>query len=47
MRAYVSFKNLDNSQGFSGGSDVDVDGAIKVGNLGIRISGGSDFHGKG
>jgi hypothetical protein len=45
MRAYVSFKNLDNLKA-SGGSDVDVDGAIKVGNLGIRISGGSDFHGK-
>ncbi|TAL49981.1 MAG: DUF2807 domain-containing protein [Chitinophagaceae bacterium] len=45
MKAYVSFKNLDRLEA-SGGSDVDVDGSIKVSKLGMHISGGSDFSGK-
>jgi Putative auto-transporter adhesin, head GIN domain len=45
MKAYVSFKELDKLSG-SGGSDIDVDGAIKVNTLNIHISGGSDFKGK-
>jgi len=45
LKAYVSFKNLDRLEAF-GGSDVDVDGAIKVSKLDMEISGGSDFSGK-
>jgi Putative auto-transporter adhesin, head GIN domain len=45
MKAYVSFKNLDKLEG-SGGSDILVDGAIKVNTLALDVSGGSDFEGK-
>jgi len=45
MKAYVSFKELDWLSG-SGGSDVWVDGTIRVNKLGMEVSGGSDFHGK-
>jgi hypothetical protein len=45
MKAYVSFKNLDQLDG-SGGSDIWVDGAINVRKLSLDISGGSDFKGK-
>ncbi len=45
MKAYVSFKNLDNLEG-SGGSDISVEGAIKVNTLSLNVSGGSDFEGK-
>jgi hypothetical protein len=45
MKAYVSFKNLDNLEG-SGGSDINVEDAIKVNTLSLNVSGGSDFEGK-
>jgi hypothetical protein len=45
MKAYVSFKDIDKLTG-SGGSDIDVEGAIKVTKLSLDISGGSDFDGK-
>lgn len=45
MKAYVSFKELDKLNG-SGGSDINVDGSIKVSTLSVHISGGSDFDGK-
>jgi hypothetical protein len=45
LRAYVSFKNLDGLDA-SGGSDVIVDGTIKITKLDMEISGGSDFKGK-
>lgn len=45
MKAYVSFKTLDNLSG-SGGSDILVDGSIKTSTLRLDISGGSDFEGK-
>jgi hypothetical protein len=45
MKAYVSFKNLDKLEG-SGGSDIMVDGSIKVSSLDLGVSGGSDFEGK-
>ncbi|MFI5130757.1 MAG: head GIN domain-containing protein [Chitinophagales bacterium] len=45
MKAYVSFKDLDRLTA-SGGSDIDVDGSIKVPMLNLHISGGSDFEGK-
>ena len=45
MKAYVSFKNLDELGG-SGGSDIFVEGAITVNDLVLDISGGSDFKGK-
>lgn len=45
LKAYVSFKTLDKLTG-SGGSDIDVDGAISVNSLKLDISGGSDFKGK-
>lgn len=45
MRAYVSFKDLDRLEG-SGGSDIKVEGSIKVAKLDLDISGGSDFNGK-
>jgi hypothetical protein len=45
MKAYVSFNKLDKLTG-SGGSDIDIDGTIKLENLDLHISGGSDFDGK-
>ena len=45
MKAYVSFKNLDRLEA-SGGSDITIDGSIKVTKLEMEISGGSDFDGK-
>ena len=45
MKAYVSFKNLDNLEG-SCGSDIKVEGKIKVTSLNLDISGGADFDGK-
>ena len=45
LKAYVSFKNLDKLGG-SGGSDINVEGAIKVNTLTLALSGGSDFDGK-
>lgn len=45
LKAYVAFKDLDKLRG-SGGSDIYIDGAIKVNMLKLDISGGSDFHGK-
>src|SRR5678815_2732900 len=45
LKAYVSFKNLDRLEG-SGGSDISVDGSIKVSKLAMEVSGGSDFDGK-
>jgi len=45
MKAYVSFKDIDRLEG-SGGSDINVDGSIKVAKLEMEISGGSDFDGK-
>ena len=45
MKAYVSFKNLDQLEG-SGGSDIKVDGSITVPKLSLHVSGGSDFDGK-
>jgi len=45
LRAYVSFKKLDKLTA-SGGSDISVDGSIKVNTLSLGISGGSDFEGK-
>ena len=44
MKAYVSFKILDQLEG-SGGSDISVDGTINVNSLALDISGGSDFKG--
>lgn len=45
LKAYVSFKNIDKLNA-SGGSDVLVDGSIKVSKLDLGLSGGSDFKGK-
>lgn len=45
LKAYVSFKTLE-SLSASGGSDVDVDGAINASKFSLNISGGSDFRGK-
>ena len=45
MKAYVSFKDIDKLTG-SGGSDISVEGTIKVNTLSLNISGGSDFEGK-
>ena len=45
LKAYVSFKNLDQLEG-SGGSDIKVDGTITVPKLSLHVSGGSDFDGK-
>ena len=44
LKAYVSFKTIDGLSG-SGGSDVYVDGTIKVPKLKLSLSGGSDFKG--
>src|ERR1044072_7757359 len=45
LKAYVSFKNLDQLEG-SGGSDIKVEGTISVSKLSLHVSGGSDFDGK-
>ena len=45
LKAYVSFKNLDQLEG-SGGSDIKVEGTITVSKLSLHVSGGSDFDGK-
>jgi hypothetical protein len=45
LKAYVSFKTLDRLEG-SGGSDISIDGSIKVAKLALEVSGGSDFDGK-
>ena len=45
MKAYVSFKDIDRLEG-SGGSDISIDGSIKVAKLAMEVSGGSDFDGK-
>ena len=45
LKAYVSFKELDGLNA-GGGSDVIVDGTIRVAKLDLGISGGSDFTGK-
>jgi hypothetical protein len=45
MKAYVSFRTLKALSG-SGGSDIAVDGTIKMNSLALNISGGSDFKGK-
>lgn len=45
LKAYVSFRSLDRLEA-SGGSDVNVDGTLKVSKLNVEISGGSDFSGK-
>jgi len=45
LKAYVSFKDIDTLEG-SGGSDISVDGSIKVAKLAMEVSGGSDFDGK-
>jgi hypothetical protein len=45
MKAYVSFKDIDKLSG-NGGSDIYVDGTIKVNSLKLNVSGGSDFKGK-
>jgi len=45
MKAYVSFKNLDKLNG-RGGSDIMVEGTIRVNTLALGVSGGSDFEGK-
>jgi len=45
LKAYVSFKNLDQLEG-SGGSDIKVEGTIAVPKLSLHVSGGSDFDGK-
>ena len=44
LKAYVSYKTL-NLLSASGGSDVQVDGAIKTQDLVLNVSGGSDFKG--
>src|SRR5262249_26030118 len=45
LKAYVSFKDINKLNG-SGGSDIFVDGTIKVSQLSLDVSGGSDFEGK-
>lgn len=45
MKAYVSFTKLEKLSA-SGGSDVFVDGLIKVPKLNLQVSGGADFKGK-
>ena len=45
LKAYVCFKDIDRLEG-SGGSDISVDGSIKVAKLAMEVSGGSDFDGK-
>ena len=43
LKAYVSFKNLDQLEG-SGGSDIKVEGTITVSKLSLDASGGSDVN---
>ena len=45
MKAYVSFKTLDNLSA-SGGSDVYADEGIDANELKVHLAGGSDFRGK-
>ena len=45
LKAYVSCNNLDKLQA-SGGSDVEVDGSLKISKLDLHVSGGSDFSGR-
>jgi hypothetical protein len=45
MKAYVSFKTLDNLDA-AGGSDVYAEDGITANTLNADFSGGSDFHGK-
>lgn len=45
LKAYVSFKDLDKLNA-GGGSDIKVEGSIKVTKLNLGVSGGSDFIGK-
>lgn len=45
LKAYVSFKDLDKLQG-SGGSDIFVEGSVKLNALALRMSGGADFFGR-
>jgi len=45
LKAYVSFSSLDDLKA-SGGSDVYLQGAIKLEQLHVNISGGSDLHGR-
>ena len=45
LKAYVSYKTLD-ALSASGGSDINVDGAIRSGKLALNVSGGSDFKGQ-
>jgi hypothetical protein len=45
MKAYVSFKTLDDLQA-SGGSDVYADEGINANELKVHLAGGSDFRGK-
>jgi hypothetical protein len=45
MKAYVSFKTLDNLHA-AGGSDVYADEGINANDLKVHLGGGSDFHGK-
>lgn len=45
LKAYVSYKDIDALSG-SGGSDISVDGSIKVAKLSLVVSGGSDFDGR-
>jgi len=44
LRAYVSCKSLDRLVG-SGGSDITINGTLKIPKLRLSISGGSDFKG--
>jgi hypothetical protein len=45
MKAYVSFKTLDNLHA-SGGSDVYAEEGISASQLTVHLTGGSDFHGR-
>jgi hypothetical protein len=45
LKAYVSFKNIDNLRG-SSGADISVDGTINVSKLDMKLSSGSSFTGK-
>jgi len=44
LKAYVSCKTLDRLSG-SGGSDITINGTLKIPKLRLSISGGSDFKG--
>ncbi|MFI5152719.1 MAG: head GIN domain-containing protein [Chitinophagales bacterium] len=45
LKAYVSFSSLEDLKA-SGGSDIYLQGSIKVEKLHVNISGGSDLHGR-